>query len=302
MQKNLFAFSLMILALLLLSCGSNPEKLRIGIIKASIDHLPLSYAYDNGLLDKKQYELLSFSSGWELQEALIAGHADAAIMPFTYAWNAAAKGYPIRIVSFFERETDGILSQPEIKSIQDLHHKKIGLLKASTLDILMQDLAKRSNITYEAVYFRTPNESISALQSRAVDAIVLYVPLIQKLWTDYHVLHWFKDDYAAHPCCDLCVNTKQMTVSKQEMLKKLLRISQSQIELIERRDPKIISYVERNYGLSKSMANNTLDYTIFQTGLDTAGKAFERQMISIAIEAGYQEKDLQDAEIYLELF
>ncbi len=83
--------SVVLLALLLLSaCGKS--SLRIGIIKPSIDHLPLSYGFQMKRMNAEIYTLVPFTSGWEVQEALVAGRVDAAIMPFTYVWNAAASG------------------------------------------------------------------------------------------------------------------------------------------------------------------------------------------------------------------
>ncbi len=293
---------LLIFVLVLVSCQKPGDKLVIGIIKPSIDHLPLSYGIANGTIDRARYELISFSSGWELQEAIIAGRTDIAIMPFTYAWNAASKGYPIRTVSFFERETDGIVTSAAITKTSDLDGRKIGILRASTLDILMQDFARMNNIDYEAISFRTPNEMIAALTSGVVDAIVVYVPLIQKLDDKYHVIHWFGSSYPAHPCCDISVNTRQLTASKTVLLQGLISKLDEIILKVNALDSNVMDFVCKSYGLTLDQAYAALEHTVFATGLDENSKAFQRDMIEHAIRSGYQSHSLTDEQIYLDIY
>ncbi len=291
---------LLIIMALVLSCSRQGQQLRIGIIKPSIDHLPLSYGLEKGLIDNSIYQLVPFSSGWELQEAMIAGQVDVGIMPFTYAWNAASKGYPIRTVSFFERETDAIVVSSNISSIKDLHNARVGILKASTLDILMQDFARDSSFSYQPISFRSPNEMISALQAGIVDAIVIYVPLIQKL-EGFQVFHWFGDAYPAHPCCDLSVNTEKLTEDKTLLLKKLLAALDEIIPSVNSTNKDLLDYVTKHYGLTTEQTIQALAHTVFATGLDEESKAFQRKMIKLAIDSAYQKQDLRDDQIYLEL-
>ncbi len=301
MKKIIAALALIIILLNIASCSKQQSVLRIGIIKPSIDHLPLSYALHTGLLDEASYKLISFSSGWELQEAIISRHVDIAIIPFTYAWNAAEKGHPIRIVSFFERETDGIITSNRINDLRELNRSKIGLLRASTLDVLMLDFAEKHGIEYESVYFRTPNEVVSALTSGNVDAIVLYVPLIQKLSSDYHVIHWFGSDHEAHPCCDIAVNTDNMNKDRLNLARKLLMILDESIEIVNNREEKVINYIQTTYGLSIEQAHQALDKTVYKTGLDEHGRRFERSMTDISVRLGYQTRQISNSDIYLDL-
>lgn len=292
---------LLILSLALISCQRSSEVLRIGIISPSIDHLPLSFAFDKGMLPSTNYALVRFSSGWELQEALIAKSVDMAIMPFTYAWNAASKGYPIKIVSFFERETDGIVASPKITSVAELEGKKVGVLKASSIDVLMQDLAHQEQLSYEPVYFRTPNECFAALNAGEVDAIVSYVPLIQKAAAKLNVIHWFGEDHKHHPCCDIVVNTEVLNKTKTGHYRKLLPVLTKVIDMIDARTVQIMDYVKQTYGLDDATANDALNHTAFILGLDDEGKAFEARMTDLSIKSGYQTQQIGFSEIYLNL-
>ncbi|MDP2172336.1 MAG: ABC transporter substrate-binding protein, partial [Candidatus Cloacimonadaceae bacterium] len=282
-----------------LSCKGRKEVLRIGIISPSVNHFPLSYAVHKGMIDTDAIEIIGFSAGWELQEAIIAGKIDSAIMPFTYAWNTAAKGYPIRIVSFFERETDAIVVADNIAKPEDLNGAKVGLIKASTLDVFFIEWAQRNNIKFEPVYFRTPNEMIAALQSGSVPAIVCYEPLIRKLVDKFQVLHWFGDDYPHHPCCDLVVNTDRLDKKRKAVLVKLLAALQKPVEDVNLGDPEALAYMGKTYGLSHEQCVNTLSHTVFTIGLGWQGRDFERRMAEISLQQGYIDRMLRDDDIYL---
>ncbi len=80
-------FMIIICCLILTACGTQQtDKLVIGLIKPSMNHLPVQYALDNISGEQKNYQFEYFHSGWETNEALVAGRIDLAIMPFTYAW------------------------------------------------------------------------------------------------------------------------------------------------------------------------------------------------------------------------
>jgi ABC-type nitrate/sulfonate/bicarbonate transport system substrate-binding protein len=69
---------LVISALLFCACAKTEPKLRLGFIKPSINHLPLSLLLQQNKI--AGIKLVYFSSGWEAQEALISGKIDTAIL------------------------------------------------------------------------------------------------------------------------------------------------------------------------------------------------------------------------------
>jgi ABC-type nitrate/sulfonate/bicarbonate transport system substrate-binding protein len=293
------AVSLILLLMILLSACSNKErdeKLRIGLIRPSINHLPLSFALSTEPKEAKQLTIHYFSSGWEVQEAMIGGKIDTAIMPFSYAFNAAVKGYPIKIASFLERETDAIVTARSCTELRELNGKKLGLLKASTLDLLTRQLADSLGIKYLPIYFRSPNELVAALQRSEVDAITIYEPLIGKLDTRFHALHYFGESYPLHPCCDIVVNTEQMNAAKQEIFAALLLLIESGIQALY--SPQALAFVMKTYDLDEAQASSALAHTGFQTGLDQEGIAFELMMMESAMQLGYTERIPAPSEIY----
>ncbi len=299
MKRIIVILAGIILLLGVVSCGKDASggKLRIGIIKPSIDHLPLSLALSKGYLDADKIELIHFTSGWETQEAITAGRIDLAIMPFTYAWTAVEKGYKVKILSCLERETDGILTSLDITELPQLNGQRIGLLRASTLEILMQDVAKFEGISYEPVYFRTPTELVAALQSREVSAIVCYVPLIQKLSNRYHVLHWFAETYPGHPCCDL-VATDEALTSYRSRIKSVTSAMEKAIDDISRPDAEVFSLLAELYGLDELQALGALKHTVFNLSLTEADRMFERRMMESFVQNGYLKKLPEDGLVY----
>jgi ABC-type nitrate/sulfonate/bicarbonate transport system substrate-binding protein len=289
MMRPLFVMVLVLMTVVaLMSCSKheNVKQVRIGIIKPSIDHLPLSIALEKHYLDPAKLRVFSFTSGWELQEAITAGKLDLAIMPFTYAWTAISKGYKLKIVSCLERETDGIVALPAYKSLEALDNHKIGLLRASTLEILMQDTAQRNGIAYKPVYFRTPIEMIAALQAREVDAIVCYVPLIQKIDEEYQVLHWFSEAYPAHPCCDL-VASEETLISQPGIINRIQDGISQAIKDINAPSEDVFRLVMQQYGLDSLQAADALKRTRFDNLLTEKDKQFELQMMQSFRSNGY---------------
>jgi ABC-type nitrate/sulfonate/bicarbonate transport system substrate-binding protein len=252
-------------------------------------------------MSAEKYSLVPFTSGWEVQEALIAGRVDAAILPFTYVWNAAAKGYPVKTISFFERETDAVVALQNIKSASDLNGKKVGLLKASSLDVLWRDYAAAENISAEPVYFRSPNEAVAALQKAEVSAVVLYVPIVNKLADDFNIIHWFGDSYAAHPCCDLAVNTRQVNGDKAKQLALFVQELDANVTNMFTDANGAKAYAKSSYGLSDAQVQGALKHSVFRMGLEQSGRKFQRRMAEISLEAGYLDKIPTDSEVYWDI-
>lgn len=284
-------------SLLMLSCAKKTSKLKVGIIKPSIDHLPLTYALSENLISAEDTEVIMFSSGWEAQEAMVNGQIDMSIMPFTYVWTARSKGYPLKTVSFFERETDGILVPSEIQQLKDLNGKKIGVLRASTIDAFLYDLVNKDSLSIETVYFRTPNEMISALKNKDVSGIVTYVPIIQKLSDEFKVIHWFSERMPEHPCCNL-VGTEKALDEKYLQVLALMRVLDQSIQTINSQDEKVIQLMMKTYLLSREQSLDALQHSVFKMNLSEKDKQFEEETMKTFLELKYIDQLPKSEEIY----
>jgi ABC-type nitrate/sulfonate/bicarbonate transport system substrate-binding protein len=288
MKYKLCLILLVAVLLVLSSCKERQAqtRLRFGIIKPSIDYLPLTVAFANQYLDLADIDVISFSSGWEIQEAITAGKLDLAIMPFSYAWTAISKGYKLKIVSCLERETDGIVTSTKYQDLAQLQGKKIGLLRASTIEGLMQRTAEMQGFSYNPVYFRTPMEMMAALQTKEVEAIVCYVPLIQKLSNDYKVLYWFSTAFPAHPCCDVIASDAILSKRHKEVKAVVSALQKASNDINEPTDA-IMQTLYSVYGLDSLQAIEALRHTKFDVTISESDKEFERRMMEFFLKNEY---------------
>jgi len=300
-MKFLKWIPLLLICLLCVSCGRRSDKLKFGIVRPSIDHLPYSFALHSGDLDLNQLETVEFATGWELGEALAAGKVDAGIIPFSFVWNAVSRGFPVKTVSFLERETDAVIAEPGTTNLSMLDGKKIGLLRASSVDLLWRDLARSRNLSYTPVFFRAPNEIIAALRKGEISAATLYVPLINKLDSEFNVLHWFGDEHPGHPCCDLAVNTNKIYGAKLIILKQLLAQLDRTSALLNSENHELIKFMAEEYELNPSQSEAALQRSVFSTGLDIRGKEFEIGMMQFARQQGYIHTVPPALDVYWEL-
>lgn len=276
-MKNILIVLYLVVSLLQVSCVKNEKKIRFGIITGSINHLPLSYAIERGLIDLSDYEFFHFNSGWELSEALLHKRVDLAILPFTYTWTAQSQGYDVKTISSFERETDAIIAKKRIQAISDLNNKKIGVLRASTLEALVLDLMHRHSVNVEIIPFRTPNEMMEALRNDNIDAASLYVPLLQKFTEEYHIVHWFSETYPEHTCCNLAGAGEFLkTYNPDILLSKLSEV----LEIVADNPDDYIEFAMNIYGLNRDDVIVALQNTKFCLILTENDIDFEREMIS----------------------
>ncbi|MCD6329413.1 MAG: ABC transporter substrate-binding protein [Candidatus Cloacimonetes bacterium] len=292
---------LIMMIIIMLGCSyKDGYKLIVGIIKPSLNHLPLDFALAIDILDREKYIIKEFTSGWETNEALISGKIDIAIMPFTYTWLDASNGYKVRIISFFERESDGIITHPDIKKLDHIQGKRIGVLRASTLDIFAEIMSDDHNIEMEFVYFRTPMDMAAALYSGEVDALSYYVPSIFKLADEYNIVYWYGDDYPFHTCCDISA-TEDAINSKGELIQNFLNGLEFAIKELNRHAELAYKAVEEFFGLYSPYSENSLHHTKYVMGLDEIMKEFELNAFNKMIEKGYGEHPVKPENVYFEI-
>ena len=289
-----------ILLIYIVGCDSKDNRLIIGIIKPSLNHFPLDFAFYSGYLNRENYIIRNFSSGWETNEALVAGRIDVAILPFTYIWTDISQGKGVKIISFLERESDGIIARKDITKIQDLDGKKIGVLRASTLDIFAEIMADDYNISLKLVYFRTPMDMAAALQAGEVDALSFYVPSIFRFNEDFKIIYWFGEDYPLHTCCDLAVNSGKIKFKKEE-LKQLNEGLNKSCKEINSHPEIVYEEIESLFNLSRDEAVQSLQNTKYQMGLEEKDKIFEYKIIQKMIEKHYIENEVRIKDVYFEI-
>ncbi len=295
---NLIHKLIIVLLLLFVMAGcSKRDKVSIGIIDPSMNHLPVDIALKQGLLG--DYKVYRFKSGWELNEALVNDKVDIAIMPFTYAVKNVINGKGTKIVSHFERESDGIICHRDIKTKGDLNGKKIGVLRASTLDVLCSIYAKENNLNYEPVYFRTPMDMAAALENGSVNALSYYVPSIFKLEDKYDILDWYGNYYPKHPCCNI-VAGNAILKKDPDKVKGFLQLMNKVINERPASEDLWKNTAKSVYGFSTS-CDTVFNHIFYITGLKDSDKEFEIKASEEMFNMGYIPRKVNPNDLYEDL-
>ena len=291
----------LLVLLILAGCSQKHEnKLIIGIISPSLNHLPLDFGLEIGALKKSDLKIKQFASGWETNEALVAGKIDLAILPFTYVWTDVSRGKDVKIISFLERESDGIIAFKEIDTVEKLDGKKIGVLRASTLDIFAEMLFDEKDINPELVYFRTPIDMASALNSGEVDALSFYVPSIFKFNERFEIIHWYGESHPLHPCCDIAA-TKYALDNKLEKIKSFLTGLQKSVDILNDNPYTAYDAAETFFKISRIASKNSVYHTKYIMSLEEKGKLFEQKAIEKMKEKKYIDSIPNPEDIYFEI-
>jgi NitT/TauT family transport system substrate-binding protein len=284
---------------LLAACGPRERPpLRLGVIRPSLDYLPFVLAIELGGADASGYAVTEFASGWEANEALAAGKVEVAILPFTYVWADVAAGKPVRTVSFLERESDGIAARRPASSLADLAGRRIGVLRASTLDVLAGAALADAGLTAELVPLRGPAELVAALRGGDVDAVSLYVPPLLNLGDDFPVVHWFGDADPGHPCCNVAAHADALR-DRAPQVAALVALLERGVGLLAERPQEAAALAAKRWGLAPEAAAASLAHMRFETGLDPAGRAFEERMAAAMLARGYLSRAVAADEVHV---
>lgn len=179
--------------------GKNPAKeLRIALQPVPA-YLPLTVLQDKGWLEealkKEGYsdvkvKFTEFESGPPENEAFASGDEDVGVMGNVPSISAIASGQDRTIIGISENgeKTEAVLvpKDSDIKSVEDLKGKKIGLVVGSICNNLVDTLLKSVNLTSKDVNLvnLAPSEQESALSTGQVDAVATWQPTIAKIEND----------------------------------------------------------------------------------------------------------------------
>ena len=166
-----------------------PEPLRIGYIDWPGYEI-LYLAQQKSFLKEERAPVLlkDFTSFSDLLKALQVGRLDGAAMSINEMLLARlGKEYRVVFVLDVSQGADGIVGQPQIRSMSDLKQKRIGVeLKGLGGYVLTRALQKAgmeaSDVT--RVNMTATIEAYSAFSEKQVDAVVTFEPVLTRLATE----------------------------------------------------------------------------------------------------------------------
>lgn len=144
------------------------ERIRIGYSSISGSYLGLWVARDAGLFAREALDdqMILIPSGSQLAQVVIAGEVDIAALNGSSAMAAALQGADLKIIgNTTNRLIFSIYVRPEIKSIEALKGKKIGVTRfGSATDISARYALRKHNLD--------PQKDVNILQMGAMSSIM----------------------------------------------------------------------------------------------------------------------------------
>jgi ABC-type nitrate/sulfonate/bicarbonate transport system substrate-binding protein len=129
------------------------EKIRIGYSSISGAYIPIWVAHDGGYFTKENLEdqIILIPSGTQLAQVTVAGEIDVGSMNGSSAMAAALQGADLKIIgSSANKMIYSLYVRPEIKSVEALKGKKIGITRfGSAPDISVRYALRKYNINPE---------------------------------------------------------------------------------------------------------------------------------------------------------
>jgi ABC-type nitrate/sulfonate/bicarbonate transport system substrate-binding protein len=166
MKKSVIFSFLLFFALVSYSRGA--DRIRIGYSSISGSYLGLWVAHDAGFFAKEGLEdqIILIPSGSQLAQVVTAGEIDIAALNGSSAMAAAMQGADLKIVgNSTNKLIFSIYVRPEIKSIEGLKGKKIGVTRyGSATDIAARFALRKHNLD--------PQKDVSILQMGAMTSIM----------------------------------------------------------------------------------------------------------------------------------
>lgn len=174
------------LVLLMVSFSWGAERIRIGYSSISGSYIGLWVAHDAGLFLKEGLEdqIILIPSGSQLAQVAVAGEVEIAALNGSSAMAAALQGADIKIIgNTVNKMIFSIYVRPEIKSVEDLKGKKLGVTRfGSSTDISARYALRKSNLQPEKDVIILQMGSMSSimggLQGGAIEAGTVSPPTL----------------------------------------------------------------------------------------------------------------------------
>jgi len=167
-------------ATMLAACSSEPQPLlKVGSNRWP-GYEPMFLASNLGFYNKTEIKLVELPSATDSLHLLYTGEIDAAALTLDEALVAIEQGTKLSIVLIFDisNGADVLIAAPNIKKLQDIKGKRVGVESTAVGSIMLQSLLKHAKLDefdIDIVYL-TADEHVSAYRNGQVDAIITFEP------------------------------------------------------------------------------------------------------------------------------
>jgi NitT/TauT family transport system substrate-binding protein len=165
----------------LVTCAE-ARKVTVAVPVLDVTQSALFVARDRGFFQKEGLEVdLILMRGGVANQALIAGNVEFTTVP-TAGLQAALQGAPLKVVlSTFHKPMFWLYSRPEIRSVKELHNKKVAVSSLGAAgDSALRELIKKNgmdeNHDVAILAIGTTATRLGALSTGVVDAAMMTFP------------------------------------------------------------------------------------------------------------------------------
>ena len=179
--KSLFQFICLGLATIILSaCSSEPQPLLKVGFNQWVGYQPLVLARELKFYNQKQIKLAELPSTTDTLQLLHAGELDAAALTLDETLLAIEQGTPLSVILIFDISdgADALIAQTNIKTLQELKGKRIGVESTATGNIMFYSILKQAKLDEKDIHivYLTADEHVSAYKNNIVDAVITFEP------------------------------------------------------------------------------------------------------------------------------
>jgi NitT/TauT family transport system substrate-binding protein len=183
MKKMMLVFGLL---LLIYANGNAAERIRIGYSSISGSYIGIWVAHDAGLFQREGLddEIILIPSGSQLAQVTVAGEVDVGSLNGSSVMAAALRGADMKIIgNSVNRMIFSIFSRPEIKTVEGLKGKKIGVTRfGSSTDISVRFALRKLHIDPQKdvviLQMGSMSSIMGGLQGGSIDAGVVSPPVL----------------------------------------------------------------------------------------------------------------------------
>lgn len=302
-NRGIFVLSLIIIFLTCSSLieGQTPKEVLIGSSTISFANLSTYYARDRGLFQKEGLAPKIIIVRTEAALAALAnGDLDYTTLT-TSSIEAALRGIPIRLIAVTSRQPVwGLVVQKDIKSVNDLKGKKVGISSyggasyAAALYVLRHyGLEPKKDVTILAT--GSASARIAALKNRSIEAALVAAPgdIIATTVGDLKILLDIGTIYKL-PMGGMSTTLKKIREDAAEVKKVVRAVVQGTRSLIDHQNKdQVIKYIASLFSLDRSHAAELYQRMLpsfAPSGLVESDKI--RLIIEGAVERGLTDKPL----------
>ena len=262
-QSTVMVFGLL-LALPVAHGASAPTKVTIHVPSKSLSIMPYYFGKDKGFFAAEQIEpqLIMMAPPTAIA-AMVAGELDFSSTTGA-ATSAIMRGLPIRRIFYVQSDpVHVLLAQPEIKSVQDLVGKTIGVTALTDAVGMSANVILRANgieagkVTLLAV--QVTDNAIKSLTSKRIAATLLAPPYVEELEAKGYVHLADARTYAPLSFIGLVTSIETMKKSPQKvqgMIAALHRTMNYILNPANRRE--VVEYVSTYHKLDLALAEKAM--------------------------------------------